>query len=68
VPLPAGTTAGQVQELVAALNALPSVEVAYTEPRAGPALDWQTLRFQDLDLDGRADACARSNFGIVCVK
>ncbi len=38
VPLPAGTTAGQVRELVDGLNALPSVEVAYAEPVSEPAM------------------------------
>jgi hypothetical protein len=29
---------------------------------------WQTLRFQDLDADGKADACGRATNGILCVK
>ncbi|GMU09563.1 S8 family peptidase [Corallococcus caeni] len=38
VPLVPGTTAERVAELVASLNALDSVEVAYAEPPAEPAM------------------------------
>jgi hypothetical protein len=38
VPLVPGTSAERVAELVAALNALDSVEVAYAEPRPEPAM------------------------------
>lgn len=37
VPVGAGVTAGQVAEILRALNALPSVEIAYAQPPARPA-------------------------------